>query len=246
MQCRDFEDRLNDLLDARQVPERDAILRRHAGECQTCRHFLDAQAALFTGMDLLETPPLPSHFAATVLKNSGSLFSVSSHRPKSRWLAVAAGLSSLAAIVLVAVLIDMASQRPKENPAAVKPASPIATPSAIAVANDSDAKHLPTPESVAHAVVPPIVPPEMAAASADQKRLDEYQELFSSFTAGLPSAAKTMDDMQQSTPAIRPLRASFSMAIGTLQRTIPSRSKKDSRPLKPNSGYFGFARVVTV
>jgi hypothetical protein len=62
----------------------------------------------------------------------------------------------------------------------------------------------------------------------------------------LPRAAETIDEVQQSTPAIRPLRASFSMAIGTLQRTIPNRGLKRERPPRPDSGYLGQPPAVVV
>ena len=65
----------------------------------------------------------------------------------------------------------------------------------------------------------------------------EYREMLTSFGAQLPITVEKIDEVQQATPAIRPLRASFSMAIGTLQRTIPNRAKRGNRPLKNDSGF---------
>lgn len=47
MRCEAFEDRLQQLLDERQLPEEDAVLADHAAACPTCREVLDAQAGLF-------------------------------------------------------------------------------------------------------------------------------------------------------------------------------------------------------
>ena len=70
MRCREFEDRMNDVLDQRLPPERDSLLLRHAGECRTCHQLLAGQAMLLAGIELLETPPLSANFATAVLVQS--------------------------------------------------------------------------------------------------------------------------------------------------------------------------------
>ncbi len=47
MRCEAFEDRLQHLLDERQLPEEDVALADHAAACPTCRDVLDTQAGLF-------------------------------------------------------------------------------------------------------------------------------------------------------------------------------------------------------
>ncbi|MEX2187338.1 MAG: hypothetical protein WD875_11105 [Pirellulales bacterium] len=47
MRCEAFEDRLQHLLDERQLPEEDVALADHAAACPTCREVLDTQAGLF-------------------------------------------------------------------------------------------------------------------------------------------------------------------------------------------------------
>jgi len=246
MRCREFEDRMNDLLDQRLPPERDSLLLRHAGECHSCHQLLAGQATLFAGVELLEIPPVSTNFAATVLAQSRELpVALAMNTPRSgkkKWLGVLAGLVSLAAVVLVAVWIGMSRQEDPASPTAVKPAPP-ATPKTIELAKDSTP---PTPSapSIAKAVAPPRVAPPVAA----KEEYQEYRDAINSFTAQLPSAVEKIDEVQQSTPAIRPLRASFSMAIGTLQRTIPSRTtKRDTRPTKPDSGFlYSHQRDVVV
>lgn len=243
MRCREFEDRMNDLLDQRLPPERDALLLRHAGECRSCHELLAGQATLLAGVELLETPPLSTNFAAAVLVQSREIpEALETNTPRSgkkKWLGMLVGLVSLAAVVLVAVWIGMSRQEDPARPAAAKPASPAAAPKTIEVAKDLAPPKQSAPTSVANAVAPPI---------AAKEEYQEYRDAINSLTAQLPSAVEKIDEVQQSTPAIRPLRASFSMAIGTLQRTIPSRTtKRDTRPAKPDSGFlYSHQRDVVV
>jgi hypothetical protein len=251
MRCREFEDRINDLLDQRLPPERDALLLRHAGECHSCHELLAGQATLLAGVELLETPPLSTNFAAAVLTQSREIpVALEMNTPRSgkrNWLGILAGLVSLAAVVLLAVWIGMSRQENPARPIAVNPARPIAVkpaspaaPKKVEVAKDSTPPKQSAPTSIANAVAPPPV--------AAKEEYQEYRDAINSLTAQLPSAVEKIDEVQQSTPAIRPLRASFSMAIGTLQRTIPSRAtKRDTRPTKPDSGFlYSHQRDVVV
>jgi hypothetical protein len=137
----------------------------------------------------------------------------------------------------------MSRQENPAGPAAVKPASPT-TSKTIEVAKDSMPQKQSAPTSIAKAVAPPRVAPPTVA----KEEYQEYRDALNSLTAQLPTAVERIDEVQQSTPAIRPLRASFSMAIGTLQRTIPSRtSKRDIWPTKPDSGFlYSHQRDVVV
>jgi len=234
MRCREFEDRMNDVLDQRLSPERDTLLLRHAGECRSCRQLLAGQTALLAGIELMETPPLSANFAAAVLvhsrENPVALEMATRRSGKKKWLGIMAGLVSLAAVVLLAVWIGISRQHDPVRPIAVKPVPPNAAPKTIEVAKNQVPRKQTAPVAIAKAVAPPV---------AAKEEYQEYRDAINSLTAQLPSAVETIDEVQQSTPAIRPLRASFSMAIGTLQRTIPSRtSKRDARPSKPDSGFL--------
>lgn len=236
MQCREFADRMNEVLDRRQAPERDALLLRHAGECLPCRQTLRGQAALFAGLELAETPTLSNQFAAAVLVQANEIPVATIANPqrsaRKNWVGVIAGFVSLAAVVLVAVLIGLSRQQGPVRPTANKPASPIAAPKTVEVARNLPPQKETTPIANAKAAPPPDY--------------QEYRDALNSLTAQLPSAVEKIDEVQQATPAIRPIRASFSMAIGTLQRTIPNRTRRDSRPIKPDSGFHGYQRDVVV
>ena len=148
MRCHEFEDRMNDVLDQRLAPERDGLLVRHAGECPSCRRLLEGQAALFSGLDLWETPALSHQFAAAVLVGSGQIplgtTADVAHRPKANWLRVIAGLAALAAVVLVAVWIGLSKQQDAARPVAAKPAQPV-LPKTV------DASKAPAPQPAAAA-----------------------------------------------------------------------------------------------
>lgn len=246
MQCREFDDRMNDVLDRRQVPERDALLLRHAGECLPCRQTLHGQAALLAGLELGETPQPSSQFAAAVLVQA-SVIPVATimdtrRSGKKKWARAIAGFVSLAAVVLVAVLIGLSRQQGPARPTANKPASPMVAPTTVEIARSLPEKKESAPVSIAQTVTTPGVEP----TAPEKENYQEYRDALNSFTAQLPSAVEKIDEVQQATPAIRPIRASFSMAIGTLQRTIPSRTKRDTRPIKPDSGFYGQHQDVVV
>ena len=238
MRCQEFEDRMNDVLDQRALPERDPLLVRHAGECASCRQLLSGQAALFAGLELLETPPLSSRFAEVVLAQSKGPIAIGKE-PKTRrvkWVRLIAGFVSLAAVVLVAVYIGFSRQQ--------DPVRPIARP-AEAPKVPEIATSVPAPGKVAPEVAKVVLPPKISPA-LKKEDYQEYRKAIDSLTAQLPTAVEKIDEVQQSSPAIRPLRASFSMAIGTLQRTIPNRSRKEVRPIKPDSGFIGPVRDFVV
>lgn len=60
MRCDQFEDRLNDVLDRRDDPRRDASLTAHAAECRQCRNLASAYAMLTDGAAELSRASLPS------------------------------------------------------------------------------------------------------------------------------------------------------------------------------------------
>jgi hypothetical protein len=244
MQCRDFEHLLNDLLDQRLNPQRDSRLLRHTEKCLSCHQLLQGQAALLAGLELGEFPPPSSQFAAAVLVQACDIpvaaVAVTRRGGTKKWARVMAGFVSLAVIVLVAVLIGLPRQQHPFRPTAGKPASSAAPFVTVEVARD-----LPSPQKAAPlAVVKSVTPPEFSPTAPEKEDYQEYRVMFDSLAAQLPGAVEKMDEVQQATPAIRPIRASFSLAIGTLQRTIPNRTKRDTRPIKPDSGSYAHHREI--
>jgi anti-sigma factor RsiW len=71
MQCEEFEDRLNLVLDERGRPECDAELSLHVEACAECRHVAALYGALLDGFCALSAPQSPSDMAARVLVDIG-------------------------------------------------------------------------------------------------------------------------------------------------------------------------------
>ena len=246
MRCREFEDRMNEVLDQRLAPEQDDLLLRHVGDCLSCRRMLAGQSALFAGLELLETPQPSSQFAAAVLVQAGEIPVAAAEdvqrHGKTKWLGIISGLVSLAAVVVVAVFIGLSGRQNPLRPAATKPAPPESAPKSVDIAKGS----LPKPAIPPNAIAKAVVPPSTEFPAPEREEYQGYKDAINSLTAQLPSAVEKIDEVQQATPAIRPLRASFSMAIGTLQRTIPNRAKRDTPPIKPDCGLSGHQREVVV
>ena len=67
MQCAEFEDRLNAVLDQRQRPEWDAQLRGHMERCPLCHETARGYRAMLDGFCVLAAPEPPAEMAARVL-----------------------------------------------------------------------------------------------------------------------------------------------------------------------------------
>jgi hypothetical protein len=98
MQCEEFEDRLNAVLDERGRPECNAELRVHIEACPECRHLAAIYRALLDGFCALAAPPPPANMAARVLADLPSP-SVGARRARLVVTALAIAACLLVAIV---------------------------------------------------------------------------------------------------------------------------------------------------
>ena len=96
MQCEEFEDRLNLVLDERGRPECDAEISLHVEACPECRHVAALYGALLDGFCALSAPKSPADMAARVLVDIGP--SRSSVRRPMVYAALAAAACLLVAI----------------------------------------------------------------------------------------------------------------------------------------------------
>ncbi|MGD9722801.1 MAG: anti-sigma factor [Pirellulales bacterium] len=128
MQCEEFEDRLNAVLDERRRPEWDAELSLHRESCAGCRQLAAAYDRLLDGFYALAAPEAPDDLALRV---------VAELRPQPaprRQLAIAVAVLATAATVLIAVVPlwrDQTSAQPGKSLAHAKSLSP-PSPSAAA------------------------------------------------------------------------------------------------------------------
>jgi hypothetical protein len=136
MQCEEFEDRLNLILDERGRPECDAELVLHVEACAECRHVAVLYGALLDGFCALSAPDAPADMAARVLVD------VAPRRSTARGRWVYAALAT-AACLLVAIGPLVRRMSPEDSPLAAKtePAS-AAVRTAAAVASSAP-KHRP-------------------------------------------------------------------------------------------------------
>lgn len=233
MRCREFAERLDEVLDERRAAQEDESLMGHAQDCENCRQVLHAHEALFTGLELSEPPALSSRFVARVLAASAEPSSqASAARMAPRHVARVAAFVGIAAAALLALTLFVNSRGwnltvQQQRPVAKKdrPVKHRANGVLLSAANAGRAKR------AAKSVIPPEpVNSDLLSAA----RFQEYRDAIHLFAERLPGAVEQLDSVETYAPGIRPIRASFSVTIDTLRRTIPGAS--DPRPGIPQAG----------
>jgi hypothetical protein len=161
MQCEEFEDRLNAVLDERRRPAWDDELRLHCETCTACRQTAAAYDAMLDGFYALAAPDAPDDMALRVVAE------MRADRPQARRWAAAVGALATAAVVLVVVgpLVRRGPQAP--TPAA----KPLANLASVA-----PAKQLPVEQI-------PLVPGLLSIAAAPEG--DPYAGLAKETGQGL-------------------------------------------------------------
>lgn len=213
MQCVEFEDRLNRLLDHRMSPDEDGPLADHARECEACAGLFHAQQRLFAGLRS-DSPATPVGLAERVVSQRHSEIS---HR-KSAWrnatwgvlLASAASLGGLAMMTLKAR--DDQQNGGQPNVAVTTPGKAVPSPGlgigAVGVTKNVDPK--------------------------GEEKFDEYFVVLENIAIQI-SDSKEFDEMSESLePSIKPIRSSFGLAIDALRRTLPR--GREAKPAKPDAG----------
>lgn len=132
MQCEEFEDRLNAVLDERRRPEWDAELRLHCETCRECREVAASYGALLDGFYTLCAGELPADLADRVLTDRAVL----ANRAWDHWypqpatarrVAIAAAALATAAGLLIAFLPTPKTAPRKSSPEVAQSAAPGAT-----------------------------------------------------------------------------------------------------------------------
>jgi hypothetical protein len=123
MQCEEFEDRLNEVLDERRRPELDAEISLHVETCPGCQRMAAAYRMLVDGFCALSARETPDDMSSRVLAELNA-------RPSpGRRAAVLASALAIAAGVLIMVVPLARDQRsvqaPTEKPAVAVERSPL-------------------------------------------------------------------------------------------------------------------------
>lgn len=215
MQCVEFEDRLNRLLDHRLSPDDDQPLCDHAQECQECAGLLHAQQRLFAGLGCGRIVP-PVSLAERVVSQQHLEVS---HREatwrKIGWGVLLASAASLGGLALLA-LKDRDGEQVAELPVLETPGKATTQGTGLAIGR----------------LGPTKVKPPVAQSPVKEEKFDEYYVVLENFASQI-SEYKEFDEMSESLePSFKPIRSSFGLAIDALRRTLPR--GKEARPMKPD------------
>jgi hypothetical protein len=245
MQCCEFENRLNEILDERGRPELDMLLASHAHHCSSCQHMLARYELVCEAASNLPMPKLPADFARRVVEQhvQQSLSGLArSRRGKRRF---AASLLAVAALVLIAVLPMFANRRGMRLPSGNDSlALAKAGPQASASASPATAQLKPG-DAVPHSSGPPS---SGAFDPASEQYAQQYADLAKTTGRSLSAAVLYLPGVGGSLaggePAfeqpvwispvadgLRPVTDSMSDALHVLLRVIPSSATaKQDRP----------------
>jgi hypothetical protein len=223
MQCREFEQRLNDVLDERGDPAADSWLLAHAHGCEPCRQMLAGQRLLLAGLRQSAAPPLPAGLARRAVAAAAADAIQIRPRPVSRSLLAAVTLFTSAAAALLALSLVWYA-RSREPVIARSPANPPAT------RNDSKAQ--------------PRIPARQPGGTLAFSQTDMLVEAphfaehlrdgLDEFAVAFPETVERYGEVERLAPGIRPLRLSFALFWDTLFRALPS--VRDSRASQPKGG----------
>ena len=255
MKCTDFENRLNQLLDDRAVPERDALLLAHADQCGDCRELLFAQESLFRGLAVLQRGTVSPELGQRVLGNLETaptpvVLLPLPPRERRWWPLLAAAAAVLLAVGLSVWFVNRDRNQPEiaepnkqpvasEGLALIKPGRTHAKPNSQEASQSTDPVKT---ESVAVNPAPGTLPNEKS---------EEYRQRMVSLasqwsTNGQWPQVDTLDvgQVEQYAPSIRPIRESFEVALDALLRTIPGMKENRTAPPQALQPYGGPADIA--
>ena len=232
MHCREFESRLNDILDDRGQPRADTQLASHAEACDPCRRLLDGQQALFQGLAQRPLPSLSGGFARRVVQHAAPEVVVARGVSSGRiWWAVATVLSTAAAVLLVVSIVWQARRgqapQPGESVVSLPETAPntpnLAAPGGLAVAHGD------------WLIEAPRLPSRIRGS---------YRGTIDNLAVTIPETARRLDEVEHYAPGIRPIRLSLGVLIDALWRTIPGSHEDNQRSTRTSYRQADFRHVA--
>lgn len=219
MNCREFADRLNELLDERRNPRADRALAAHAADCQPCDELLAGHELVLATIAHLPVVPASSGFARRVVARAVPEFRPVQKLPASRaWLALSTLLAAAAAMLLAVSLVWYARQG---EPVAADPneidrdhGSAIAgqgSPRRPVVQGGTRGGSLALGQSNWIVNVPRL-PSELRR---------NYRGTLDNLATSLPQTVQRLDEVERYAPGIKPLRVSFRVLMEALWRAMP-------------------------
>ena len=216
MQCREFDRRLNAVLDERRPPQSDRWLTAHAANCENCRQHLYAHQTLMIGLSALATPSLNRDFARQVVQQAA----IDAPRTATRrWFSAAACLASAAAMLLAvsAVWYSRHSRKGDDDSEGPRPSFVVGHQrGAVLAMAQAGGRTAARPKQGAMTGADLLL-----EAPRLPERLRGYRDAIDEFAVSFPEGALRLDEVERLAPGIRPLRLSLSMIWDTLCRTFP-------------------------
>jgi hypothetical protein len=222
MKCREFESRLNDVLDDRGQPRADGQLAAHAATCEPCRELLDGQAALFAGLAHRPLAAAPaSGFARRVVADAAPLVSLGESRFRRIGWALATVLSAAAAALLIVSLVWQARQNtaPREGNNVVTVPQPKPGESAPRRGGSGSGLAMAQADWLIEA---PRLPSRIRGS---------YRGTIDNLAVALPETVQRLDEVEHYAPGIRPIRVSFGVLLDAFWRALPG-GDSDEQPTR--------------
>jgi hypothetical protein len=221
MKCREFEERLNRLLDLRRAAEADETLSDHAASCDACRQLLIGQRALLAGLGAGAVPPLPADFSRRVVSRFQAepieALVIDSGSAARRAWQLAGLVAATAAAVMIAVSVFIAS-RPDSGPKVARNFQ----------RGGNAASKQPGRSRGSLAFDQPSAPRRGASRAPARGGLlflarpqGGYSEAIADMASQLPEAVERIEQVERYAPGIRPIRISFAMLWEALWRALP-------------------------
>ncbi|MCI0360705.1 MAG: zf-HC2 domain-containing protein [Planctomycetaceae bacterium] len=245
MQCHEFENRLNYLLDDRQSPEADQQLLAHAANCEQCNQLLIGQRLLLAGLRRgvahvpgshlaqravagyqvgagSEGEPMEALVLSQPLELSQPLGPLPATQRRRVWQ-VLGWVAAIAAALVITVSIYIASQQGQSNVAEFGP------------------------DELAPQTEPPA--PQRAVARSDARpggatghrpavrgglplfpRTGYGVTIADMATTSIPEAVERIEEVERFAPGIRPIRVSFAVLWNAIWRSIPGLGPEEPDP----------------
>jgi hypothetical protein len=223
MRCREFEQRLNAVLDERSDPVADEMLCAHAQTCAPCRMLLDGQQLLFSALPQSASRSPPPGFARRVVAEAAICFAPARPQPTSKIMLAAATLLVSAAMALLALgIVWYARTRQPADPGAEQLLA-------------GEQKQKPRSQRFGGDGTVAIAQPWNGGDwLVEAPRLpDHLRESLDELADTIPESLQRYGEMERLAPGIRPLRLSLALLWDTLFRALPG--VPDSTPLREPS-----------
>ncbi len=224
MKCEEFENRLNDLLDARRCPSTDNNLGAHALRCPGCAQLVAGWSVVQEAIDLndaeMSDRQLPS---AEFTQNVINRMRKQAELPASSWK-TAQWISAIA-VVAALVLIALIPALPTLLESAASPTT------SIAGTGTEPANSIDKEANVITQVPNGQGSDTLQSPGGNSDEVPGYSSV--ALNMPLPALDSVTSIEPNKIPGVRPIRSSITVAVGLLRTAFPG--SKEDEPTKPQA-----------